>query len=86
MNDKWKKDRQETALKYGGKSIVDYSDKELRNEAEANHIWLNAFKCINPSPEFKQEIGEMILAKLDHTDMRDHLGISKMIILTINKS
>lgn len=75
-----------TNLQREKKSIKDYTDKELVEIANDNHIWLNAFKCINPTPEFKQKVGEMILDKLSRTDMRDSLGISKMIILTVNKS
>jgi len=69
-----------------GKSIDDYSPEELVEEARGNHIWLNAFMCVRPTDDFKKDIGDMILKKLEYTDMRDSLGISKMIILTVNKS
>lgn len=83
-------DLKEEAVKmqaeYGGKSIVLYTDAELVELARSNHIWLNAFSCIRPTPQFCQELGASILAKLNESEMRDDLGISKMIILTINKS
>jgi len=74
------------STEFNGKSISLYTKDELLNEAENNHIWLNGFSCINPTPEFLQDIGRMILQKLDNTKMRDFLGISNEIILTINKS
>ena len=69
-----------------GKSIKDFKPEELVEEAKGNHLWLNAFKCIQPTEEFKAQIGGIILEKLNETDMRDSLGISRMIIMTINKS
>ena len=35
---------------------------------ETNHIWLNAFKCINPTPEFCEKIGREIISKLNQRD------------------
>ncbi len=29
--------------------------------AEDNHIWINAFRLIRPSPEMYQEIGKMVV-------------------------
>lgn len=29
-----------------------------------NHIWLNAFDCINPTPKFCEDLGRDILAML----------------------
>jgi hypothetical protein len=69
-----------------GKSIKDFTDAELVKMASDNHIWLNGFNCIRPTTEFKTDLADMILRKLNETEMRDHLGISNMIILTINKS
>ena len=71
---------------YNGKSIDKFTAEELIVKANQNHIWLNAFDCINPSPQFLQSIGNLILQKLHTTDMSDSLGISPTIILTINKS
>jgi len=72
--------------KWGGKSIALYTKDELLNEADANHIWLNGFSCIEPTDEFLKDVGRMILQKLKHTEMRDFMGISNEIILTINMS
>lgn len=71
---------------WGGKSINLYTKDELLQIADDNHIWLNGFQCINPTDAFLKEVGKMIINKLDHTNMRDFLGISHEIILTINKS
>ena len=73
-------------MPYNGKSIALFTDAELVKMASDNHIWLNAFSCINPRPEFLQEVGRMIVDMLNTTEMSDHMGISPMIILTINKS
>ena len=72
--------------KFGGKSIRLYTKDEVLDEADSNHIWLNAFSCIHPTPAFAQDLGMSILHKLSETKMRDFLGISNEIILTINKS
>jgi len=71
---------------WGGKSIRLFTKDELFNLAEANHIWLNGFACINPTDEFLKDIGKMVIDKLNASEMRDFLGISKEIILTVNKS
>ena len=71
---------------WGGKSIELYTKEELLNEAEDNHIWLSAFACINPTKEYAQELGMSILHRLSQTEMRDSMGISHMMIFTINKS
>jgi len=68
------------------KSIEDYKPEVLLEKARANHIYLNAFSCVNPTEEFVRGIGENILDMLANTDMSDGLGCSPMIILTINKS
>jgi hypothetical protein len=54
--------------------------------ANGGHMWLNGFSCIRPTDEFLIGIGRAILANLEQTKYRDGLGISKMIILTVNKS
>ena len=71
---------------YRGKSISSFTAEELVKKAEGHHIWLNAFDCINPTAKFKLSIADQILEMLDRTEMSDHIGISPMIILTINKS
>lgn len=33
--------------------------------AESNHIWLNAFKCVRPTPEVCEQIGRQVLHMLN---------------------
>lgn len=57
--------------------------------AEDNHIWINAFNCINPTDEFKIQIANTILAWLDDKErVIAHEKILKqpILYLTINKS
>jgi hypothetical protein len=77
---------EDRAKEWRGKSLLLYTKDELLEIADRNHIWLNGFQCINPSDEFLKDIGRMILHKLDRSEMRDSTGISREIILTINKS
>jgi hypothetical protein len=72
--------------KVGNNSISDFSSAALRKRAEGNHIWLNGFSCIRPSKEFCEEVGRMVIQKVMQSDMRDHMGISRMEIFTINAS
>ena len=70
----------------------DLTDAQRAQYAKDNHIWLNAFSCINPTDKFKQEVGEMILNKLDHTDLRatklssGKEPVGNLIYVRINKS
>jgi hypothetical protein len=68
------------------KSITEFTPAELVEKAQDNHVWLNGFDCIRPTDEFKILVADQILAMLEKTDMTDSMGISPMIILTINKS
>ena len=43
-------------------------EKDVLRSAQQNHIWLNAFQCINPSKEFCAEVGKMVLNLLDDRD------------------
>ena len=80
-------------------------NKELKNKiiqsCNDHHIWLNAFNCINPTPELAQGIGFAILRKLEENDnllpsyclsMKDGDDISelqelsKSLFVSINKS
>lgn len=68
--------------------------------AKDNHIWLNAFSCISPTPEFKMKIGEMVLDKLNSKDclmpssgitsdldvMRELAELTPVLYIKINKS
>lgn len=70
----------------GCKSISLFTRDEILKMADDNHIWLNAFSCINPTEKFLQDVGKMIIDKLNHCNTLDQFGLSKKIILTINKS
>ena len=61
-------------------------EKELREELQDNHMWINAFSAINPSSGLKEEIGTYVLHKLNETTVRDTMGISKTALLRFNKS
>lgn len=38
---------------------------DIVKAVQDNHIWLNAFNCINPTDEFLKDIGRMVIAKLN---------------------
>jgi hypothetical protein len=42
--------------------------------ARGNHIWINAFQTVKPSPESLQEIGRMVIAKVLESDVGDDLS------------
>jgi hypothetical protein len=62
------------------------ADAEIATRVQDNHMWINAFAAINPTDDLKRDIGEWVLTKLEETDMRDGLGISKYVVLGVNKS
>jgi hypothetical protein len=68
------------------KPLRDLSPEDFKAVAEANHIWLNAFSCINPSEKFLADVGRSVLNLLDQSEHGDSLGISQMTALTVNKS
>jgi hypothetical protein len=43
--------------------MTDY-EKKVVQSAEKNHIWLNAFACVNPTDEFCARLGRQILEML----------------------
>ena len=60
---------------------------QVAKMAKSNHIWLNAFMCINPSNEFKIQLADNILAKLDEKEcLLKQDTLSEMLYLSINKS
>jgi len=75
-------------------------NKQVVLKAKENHIWLNAISCIRPTPEFKMQIGENVLAMLNCKDrlvpasgitdeldvMRELAELTPVLYLTINKS
>lgn len=74
--------------------------EKLLESIQENHLWLNAFKCINPSDEFCARIGRSILERLDsphyllpsyHGDdddapISDMQSITKVMYIRVNKS
>lgn len=86
LDDKQIDDLEKRSKEWSGKSIRLYTKDELLDLANKNRIWLNGFSCINPSDELLKDVGRMVLTKLQHSNMRDFLGISKEIILTVNMS
>ena len=69
-----------------GTSIADVSAETLIRYARDSHLWRNGLSCINPTAEFCETVGRIILQKLETTPLRDELGVSNLIILTVNKS
>ena len=61
---------------------------QVAKKAKSNHIWLNAFQCINPSTDFKIQLADTILRKLDDRDslLKKEDTLSEMLYLSINKS
>lgn len=60
---------------------------QVAKKAKDNHIWLNAFSCIRPTDEFKIDLANTILAKLNEPDcLLKTNTLSEMLYLSINKS
>lgn len=63
------------------------TDAEIAAEARQNHIWLNAFACVNPTTEFAAAIGREVIAMLNASDIRDaFIGRTNVAYLRVNKS
>lgn len=69
--------------------------KRMLEMAETNHIWLNAFSCIRPTPEFLQAVGQQVLDMLNNKEnlipARGEVGsklaeLTPCLYLHINKS
>jgi hypothetical protein len=55
--------------------------------AQGNHIWLNAFACIRPTPEFLQDVGASVLTMLNDSPMvDDFIGKTAVTYIRVNKS
>lgn len=76
-------------------NLTDSQCREIAAMAETNHIWLNAFSCIKPTPEFCESVGRTVLAWLDQKDNlmpagADHESemaqLTPMLYLSVNKS
>ena len=79
------------------------TNKELKEAVlemcQENHVWMNAFNCINPTKEFAQQLGFSILNRLNQKeyllpyyygdeegDIGDLQKLSKVMYIRINKS
>lgn len=67
--------------------------RDVLRAADSNHIWLNAFQCIRPTPEFCEQVGRELLRMLDN-NANTHLSQSsrslgleqRELIVRVNKS
>jgi hypothetical protein len=75
--------------------FTDAQCREIAEMAQSNHIWLNAFSCVSPTPEFLQSLGQQVLSMLDQKDNllpararhEDELAkLTPCLYLYINKS
>ena len=64
------------------------SDQNILKKVNDNHIWLNAFSCINPTDDFKKEVGAEVIYMLSQKDrlLKAKNGINDLLYLMINKS
>ncbi len=71
--------------------ITDLDRRKLKAAGD-NHIWLNAFGCINPSVAFRLELADEILSMLNQKELLLPAGecrigeLTPMLYLSINKS
>lgn len=59
--------------------------------AEGNHLWLNAFRCVRPTPRFAEEVGREVLKMLNDPEnlivsRTPLIESDRVLILRINKS
>jgi hypothetical protein len=48
------------------------------------HVWLNAFKCVSPTPEFLQDIGQTVVDQLKASDLKTYaLGPWRQVFIEI---
>jgi len=80
-------------------SKIKWSKKVLQ-KAQENHIWLNAFDCVRPTPAFCESLGRSIINKLrdeenlipmsgitsDVEAMREIAKLTPIMYMSINKS
>lgn len=51
-----------------GEEMEITTNEDVVRLVEENHIWLNAFACINPSKEQCEEVGRIIIEWLNEKD------------------
>ena len=75
--------------------LTDKQCREIAEMAETNHIWLNAFQCVRPTPELCEQVGRTVLdwlnqkdnllpARAAHDD--DLARLTPKLYLSVNKS
>lgn len=59
-----------------------------RDQPGIEHIWLNAFSCINPSDDFAADIGREVIRKVMSANPHheDALGVRRQVVLRFNAS
>jgi hypothetical protein len=67
------------------------TDEEFR--AEASHVWLNGFSCINPTAEFAEAVGRDVIRAVMESPLRtapitegSTAGMSRAAVLWFNAS
>lgn len=79
--------------------VSDYANQVLEKVSQ-NHLWLNAFSCINPSNDFKRSIGEWVLSQIKvpenllpssgitdkNKTIRELAELTPVLYVSINKS
>ena len=43
--------------------------EDVARAVHDNHIWLNAFKCVNPTPEVCEQLGRQIIEMLNTKEL-----------------
>lgn len=67
---------------------------DVLKAADENHIWLNAFGCINPTDDFLKDVGRSVLRMLDSAETTHvsrtgyllELPSQRELVVRINKS
>lgn len=78
------------------------TSKDIVETVQTNHIWLNAFQCVNPTDEYLRDIGRSIIDMLSRKDnllpsyldddpqtgsvLEELANITPVLYLSINKS
>lgn len=87
MDDDFYADSRARAEKWGGKIQRDWTPEEIVEQANNNHVWINAFRTINPDEEFLAGIGRIVLRYLEESTMVNDLnGSSKHVYVHFNAS
>lgn len=81
------KDAEANAKIRGKRLERDHTDEEKVKLADDNHVWLNAFSCINPTEAFASKVGFQVIAALEHSPMvDDFIGQMSVTYMRFNRS